>query len=270
MAAPPRTSDPRSDGELARAAQAGGDGAPSAMAAIYDRFSQPLYGFSASVLRNPTEAADAVQDVFIVAMRRIATLQDPEKLRSWLFSIARYDAMARVRKRARLDDGEVPDMASSDRSPEQLVAADEVASVVWEATLGLNERDRAIIELNVRHGLEGAELAEALSMTPSTSYVVLSRAKDQMARAVGALLLARGNRKACDELAALLIGWDGRFSPLIRKRISRHADDCDDCSRRSVAVARALSALAAVPILSPPAALRAQVLGRLALVGGSG
>ena len=106
-------SDARDDAELVRAATAGDRGA---FAAIYDRYADRLHDFCWSVLRDRDEAADATQDAFLVAAERLGQLRDPERLRPWLYAVARSQALRRVRARSRLapeeDMTDLPDPAT--------------------------------------------------------------------------------------------------------------------------------------------------------------
>src|ERR687898_841389 len=56
-----------------------------------------------------------------------------------------------------------------------LVAAERLGQVVWDAAGGLSPRDRALLDLHLRHGLEGAELGQAMNIEPGHVYVLLSR-----------------------------------------------------------------------------------------------
>jgi RNA polymerase sigma factor (sigma-70 family) len=260
--------DARDDAELVRAATAGDRGA---FAAIYDRYADRLHDFCWSVLRDRDEAADATQDAFVVAAERLGQLRDPERLRPWLYAVARSQALRRVRARSRVapeeEMTELPDPASG---PEQAAERSDLRELVWNAAAGLSERDRALLDLHLRHGLEGAELGEAMGVEPGHAYVLLSRLRDQVERSLGALLVARLGRDDCPELATLLAGWDGRFSPLIRKRVARHVDGCEVCGQRRRTAASPLALLAAVPPLPAPAHLRGRVLERIQLTGSSG
>src|SRR5262245_44227727 len=91
--------DARDDPELVRAATAGDRGA---FAAIYDRYADRLHDFCWSVLRDRDEAADATQDTFVVAAERLGQLRDPERLRPWLYAVARSQALRRARARSRV------------------------------------------------------------------------------------------------------------------------------------------------------------------------
>ena len=267
MDARPRP-DARDDAELVRAATAGDRGA---FAAIYDRYADRLHDFCWSVLRDRDEAADATQDAFLVAAERLGQLRDPERLRPWLYAVARSQALRRVRARSRVapeeEMTELPDPATG---PEQAAERSDLRELVWNAAAGLSERDRALLDLHLRHGLEGAELGQAMGVEPGHAYVLLSRLRDQVERSLGALLVARLGRDDCPDLAAILSGWDGRFTPLIRKRVARHVDACDVCSERRRTAASPLALLAAVPPMPAPAFLRDRVLERVELLSGSG
>ena len=49
----------------------------AALAAIYDRYAASLYDTAAALLRDPHEAADAVQDTFVAASQHLGQLRDP-------------------------------------------------------------------------------------------------------------------------------------------------------------------------------------------------
>jgi RNA polymerase sigma factor (sigma-70 family) len=267
MDARPRP-DARDDAELVLAAAAGDRGA---FAAIYDRYADRLHDFCWSVLRDRDEAADATQDAFLVAAERLGQLRDPERLRPWLYAVARSQALRRVRARSRVapeeEMTELPDPASG---PEQAAERSDLRELVWNAAAGLSERDRALLDLHLRHGLEGAELGQAMGVEPGHAYVLLSRLRDQVERSLGALLVARLGRDDCPDLAVILSGWDGRFTPLIRKRVARHVDACDVCGERRRTAASPLALLAAVPPMPAPAFLRDRVLERVELLSAAG
>ena len=260
--------DSRSDAELVSAAMAGDRGA---FAAIYDRYADRLHDFCWSLLRDRDEAADATQDAFLVAAERLGQLRDPERLRPWLYAVARSQALRRARARQRVvPEEEMIDRPDTAAGPERATEQADLRELVWNAAAGLSERDRALLDLHLRQGLEGAELGEAMGIPAGHAYVLLSRLRDQVERSLGALLVARLGRRDCPDLAKLLTGWDGRFSPLIRKRVARHVDDCDVCGERRRVVASPLALLAAVPPLPAPATLRDRVLEGFQLTGAHG
>jgi len=264
----PARPDARDDAQLVRAATGGDRGA---LAAIYDRYADRLHDFCWGLLRDRDEAADATQDAFLVAAERLGQLRDPERLRPWLYAVARSQALRRIRARSReAPEEEMTNLPDSATGPEQAAERSDLRQLVWDAAAGLSNRDRALLDLHLRHGLQGTELAQAMGIEPGHAYVLLSRLRDQVERSLGAFLVARLGRATCQELSAMLSGWDGRFSPLVRRRVARHVDGCEVCEPARRRLASPLALLATVPPMPAPAYLRGRVLDRVQLTSGSG
>ena len=90
----------RERGDRRRPRPQGGRGDSDALAAIYDRYGDRVFGLCMSMLRNREAAADATQDTFVAAWQRIGQLRQPERLRPWLFAIARNRVIGHTRSRA--------------------------------------------------------------------------------------------------------------------------------------------------------------------------
>jgi RNA polymerase sigma factor (sigma-70 family) len=237
-------------GALAERARAGDR---AAFAQLYDDYVERICGFCTAVLRDRDEAADATQDVFVLVAQRVSQLRDADRFHAWIFAIARHVCYRRVRQRERVQPAEIAAdiLVTEDQSTVELSAA-EAADLVWAAAAGLNERDQAVLHLNLQQGLEGEDLAAALGVQHANPYSLLHRAKEQLERAVTALLVARLGRSGCDELATMLRDWDGALTPLLRKRLARHVEGCGNC-QTTRARARQLSALGIVPLGIPSA-----------------
>jgi len=250
------------DAELVAAARSGDQ---DAFAAIYDRYADRLHDFCHSVLRDRHEAADAMQDTFVLAAPRLGQLRDPGKLRPWLFAIARHEALRRAKARGRAtptEDAGV-DVAIDASSPEDVVSGRDAGAIVWDAAAGLSERDRVLLDLHLRQGLDGQELADAIGTSADHAYVLMSRLRDQVERALGALLVARLGREECEDLQGVLEDWDGTYSPLWRKRVARHVDGCETCSAQRKKLLSPMALLAAVPLVPAPFVLREPTLDRM-------
>ncbi len=259
-----RDEAPRTDAELARRWAAGDQ---EAFAEVYRRHADALYATAVGLLGGDrAAAADALQDTLVRATTRIGQLRDPDRLRAWLFAILRNEVTNRHRHTARLtQDEELTTMAAEVADPTTGLHRAELIGLVWTAAESLQERDREVVELHLRGGLDGSELADALGVSASHGYVLVSRMKDRMERAVGALLVARVARKDCPELDRRLAGWDGRFSMEIRSKVTRHVESCDTCTRRRKALVAFDQLVAgAVPVVVAPAGLFEAIQGRVA------
>lgn len=240
-----------------------------AFAAVYDKYGNKLYDFAYSMLRQREDAADAVADSFVLVAERINQLREPERLRPWLYAIVRSECLRMLRARKRVDHGgeeQLINMADDALTPDQEAERAAMQKIVWDAAAGLADRDRALLDLHLRQGLEGAELGEAMGVTASNAYTMLNRLRAQVDRSLGALLIARLGRDDCEELDELLGDWDGTFSPLIRKRVSRHVDDCDVCGERRKKMLSPWMLLAGIPMFTAPAMLRDRVVEDTRLV----
>jgi RNA polymerase sigma factor (sigma-70 family) len=246
------------DAELAIAAASGDRGA---FADIYDRYANTLYELCRAVLGDSHEASDALHDSFVIAATRLQGLRDPSRLKPWLCAIARHESIRRSSRRARNRPSidEVLEVPVADDAARGLMAED-AASLVWESADALTDRERAVLVLNVRQGLEGAELAAAAGLPGPTVSVVLSRAKTQLAAAVRCTLLIRNGRDACAELAQIVPRKHAALDGLTRKRVARHAPSCSICSEQWNKSPEALGVLAAAPLAGAPVALRHKVL----------
>ena len=249
------------DAALVEAARRGDD---AAWAAIYDRYADKLHDHCHRILRDRDEAADALHDAFLAASRNLHQLRDPSRLRPWMYSICRHTSLRRLKARDRVDlTGAPDDMSGPDVDLDRGVRTEELTELVWAAAAGLNGRDQALLDLHLRQGLEGQDLADAMGTTLNNSYVMLSRMRDQVERSLGALLIARLGRDDCRELDQLLDGWDGHFSPLLRKRVARHVDGCATCSDKRRSVVSPLALLAAAPLVPAPGLLKARVISSI-------
>lgn len=250
------------DAALAVAAAAGDQ---LAFCAIYDRYADRLFDFCVGMLRDGDAAADCVQDVFVTAATKLGQLEDPDRLRAWLYAIARHQALARIRHRRReMPSDELPETASGDPDLASVAARHELADLIAEACGGLSDRDRTVYELAYRHGLDGPELAAALGVSHTNANTMVGRLRDGIERSLGALLVCRrvkADPSACPELAALLETWDGAFTVLMRKRIARHIDGCDVCEAERRRMVNPVALLGGVPVFLPaPAVLRDDTL----------
>jgi RNA polymerase sigma factor (sigma-70 family) len=238
----------------------------NALASIYDLYAPGLYDTAAAMLSDRHDAADMVQDVFCIAAERLNQLRDPNRLKPWLYAVLRNEVYRRTKKRKRTTPTDfqsptVPDVvAAFDPNAEGAATSfDELAELVRSAAAGLDERDRLVLELSVRQGLTGTDLADALGVSPEQSYSLVHRMRDRVEKSLGAFTVAKMGRNDCHELASIVSGWNGEFSVLIRKRVTRHIDECAICEKTRSKFAP-LALFGAAPAFLLPFGLRDKVL----------
>jgi RNA polymerase sigma factor (sigma-70 family) len=233
----------------------------SGLEAAYDRYARRLFDYCVGLLHDHDAAGDAVHDTLLVAADRAQQLRDPERLRAWLYAIARNECLRQLRQRNRLAPLEkAGDVTDDSIDLGRSVQAQQAQALVRDAVAGLNPREQEVLNLTLRHELSGAELAAALGVTTNHAHALTSKAREQLERSVGALLTARAGRADCAELDTMLANWDGVFTPLLRKRVSRHLEQCAVCGPRRAHEVRAEALFAAVPFAVLPVLLRRRVL----------
>ena len=249
------------DSEMVAAIVAGN---PEGLAEAYDRYASPLYTYCRSLLREPADAADAVQDTFVIAASRLAELRDRNRLRPWLYAVARNECHRRLRARTAqvttpLD--EMPDVTDTSADVSGEAERDELRTLLRSAVRGLNSGEQDLIELQLRQGLDAAEIAAMLGVSRNHAHALLSRARDQLEISLGALLVARSGREDCAALNTMLADWDGQLNVLMRKRINRHIENCPVCAERKKRELAPALLLGLAPLAAAvPPGLREQVL----------
>ncbi|WP_438013967.1 RNA polymerase sigma factor [Sorangium sp. So ce315] len=138
-----------------------------------------------------SDAADAVQDVFLVVHRRLPEFEGRSKITTWLYSICFHVArdrrkLAHMRRRAH-DDEPLLDCAD-DRADVGAQAERRQAIELLEIILDeLPLEQRAVFTLFELDGMGGEEVAELLDIPLGTVYSRLRLARDAFRRAVARL-----------------------------------------------------------------------------------
>ena len=84
--------------------------------------------------------------------------------------------------------------------------------------------------------------------------------RERVEKSLGALVVARQARTMCSDLERLLSDWDGTFSIPIRKRVSRHLTQCDECEERRRKLVSPIALYGAAPVLAAPLGLKDTIL----------
>ena len=126
------------------------------------------------VTRDIAVAEEATQAAWSIAWKKIGTVRDPERLRSWLVSVAVNEAKQLLRKRRRRAEVEVPTDASGE--PGGVDPATGVAAIDLRGALDrLDPDDRALLAMRYVAGFDSNELAAAIGISPSGTRNRLER-----------------------------------------------------------------------------------------------
>jgi RNA polymerase sigma factor (sigma-70 family) len=203
------------------------------LAEAYDKYADPLYKYCTASLGEPAEAADAVQDTFVIAAIRLADLREPDRLRAWLYGVARNECrrIAGPGRAVFASAQEQYVIAGAARVPEDTDHA-RLRSLLDDATTGLTPAEREVIELEMRQGLPLAEVASVVGVPRTRANALASRCREHLEASLTAVVVARAGRRDCRLLSAMLDGWDGQLTVPLRERLHRHIGRCTVCTTR--------------------------------------
>lgn len=220
----PATPADHHDLDLVRAALAR---APDAFRTIMRANNRRLYRVARSILRNDSDAEDAVQEAYCRAFERLGSFRGEASLSTWLTRIVLNEALGRLRARRPeapppQGDGrmaaEIIPFPTAQRvdDPERSMAQREILHLVERATDQLPDEFRVVFVARAIEGMSVEETAALLGLKPETVKTRLHRARRllraQLDRQIGPLLLDAfpfaGRR--CERLTSAVLrhlGW---------------------------------------------------------------
>jgi RNA polymerase sigma-70 factor (ECF subfamily) len=152
--------------------QAAQQGDRTAFGRLYDQYARLVHGIL--LARAPrSEVDDLVQDVFLLALRRLKTLRDQEAFGPWIAAIARNRATDYFRRTSIF--------AAISRNPsgdERAGASDTQlanATAALRAIRSLPDAYRETLILRLVEGMTGPEIAARSGLTPGSVRVNLCR-----------------------------------------------------------------------------------------------
>ena len=207
--APQPAAEPLTDAEVVRRVVAGDT---ALFEILIRRYNQRVYRAVRAVLRGEDEVEDAMQQAYLSAFAHLGQFAERAQFSTWLIRIAVNEALARLRKRGRVDwEMEMPELESSAPSPEEQAQTSQIRAVVEQELDALPGTYRTVLVLRDVEGLSTAEAAEALGVSEDVVKTRLHRARgmvrEGLARRAGETLQAVypfGNAR-CDRVTAAVM-----------------------------------------------------------------
>lgn len=139
-----------------------------------------VFRFALSLAKQESDACDLTQESFYLLAAKGRQVEDPSKLKSWLFTTCYREFLRRERRRARapqvelsLVEDELPNVA-----PDQISQLD--GAMVMRALQQLDELYRVPVTLFYLRGESYKEIAALLGVPLGTVMSRLARGKDQL------------------------------------------------------------------------------------------
>jgi RNA polymerase sigma-70 factor (ECF subfamily) len=114
---------------------------------LVKRHEQAVYGMGLSFFRNPEDAADFTQEVFLKAYHNLPRFEGRSRFSTWLYKIAYNTAVNRVSRRKEYHSLAEDETAAGDLTPEQALLRAAAREAVAVAVKELPERYRICVDL---------------------------------------------------------------------------------------------------------------------------
>ena len=166
--------------------EAGRRAEDAAISALVDQYAAVLYRVAYSVLRNSTDAEDAVQEAFLRVLRHRHSLAEVRDHRVWLIRIVWNIVLDRKRRaKTRPETDDISELArvlpSTGLSAEERAAAAQHHAHVLACVDRLPAKERQVLTLSAYEELSSVEIASVLGITESSVRSRLFRARNLMA-----------------------------------------------------------------------------------------
>src|SRR5450631_2761398 len=158
----------------------------AALGALVEQYASTLYRVAFSVLRNASDAEDAVQEAFLRVLRHRDTLEEIRDHRVWLIRIVWNIVLDRKRRaKTRPETDDVSELArvlpAAGLSAEQIASAAQHHAHVLSCMEQLPVNEREVLMLSAFEELSSVEIASILDITESSVRSRLFRARNIMA-----------------------------------------------------------------------------------------
>ena len=152
---------------------------------VIREFAPALARVVASYERDRALREELLQEIFIAIVSALPRLQDPAKLKPFVFRIAHNRAVRHIQQRVRepKTGAEPGEIAAEDPGHEQAMIASERSEKLLEAIRDLTLPHRQVITL-LLEDLTYAEIADALGISEANVGIRINRAKQQLKEAL--------------------------------------------------------------------------------------
>jgi RNA polymerase sigma-70 factor (ECF subfamily) len=171
--------------EITNVVERARDGDRSAYGELVERFQPTVYALALARLRNPNEAQELVQEVFIHAMKKLGQLRDAHCFAGWLRQIAERMAINRLTRRGPVRGAEpavLENVQAAAASPlDELVRMEQKAQL-WAGLDRLKPVDRATLVAFYIHGRSLKEMSREFETPIGTIKRRLHVARNRLRR----------------------------------------------------------------------------------------
>ncbi|NYI82037.1 RNA polymerase sigma-70 factor (ECF subfamily) [Saccharopolyspora hordei] len=191
----------RSDAELI-AAHTNGD--PHAFSELFRRHRDRLWAVALRTMRDPEDAADALQDAMISAFRNASSFRAESQVTTWLHRIVVNACLDRIRRKQARPTVPLPEAGPAEPAvPRDAIAEQDTKMAVQDALAELPEDQRTAIVLVDVEGYSVAEAAAVFGIAEGTVKSRCARGRAKLAKLLGHLRNPSADANVPDDAIAM-------------------------------------------------------------------
>lgn len=157
------------------------DGDQEAFYQLYRNTDRTIYSFILSILKNPQDAEEVMQETYLKVWTNASSYQSQGKPLAWMFTIARNLCYMRFRDQKHQADVGLDELNGEEMGEVCLPLEQMADAIVLKAALSiLKEDERQIVLLHASAGLKHREVAAGLQMPLATVLSKYNRAMKKL------------------------------------------------------------------------------------------
>jgi RNA polymerase sigma-70 factor (ECF subfamily) len=169
------------------------DGDLPAFEQLVEKYKQPVLNLMFRMLRDPSEAEDLAQAVFVRVFQSASRYEPSAKFSTWIYTIARHVCLNEIRRRSRHPSLSI-DSSQTDReeaapfqfqdhksfTPTQAILHSELEAKIQQALDQLPDKQRLALLLCRQEELSYEQIADVLGLSLSATKSLIHRARETL------------------------------------------------------------------------------------------
>lgn len=147
---------------------------------IVSRYTDKIYRLTLKITRNPSDAEEVLQEVFLILIEKLYTFREDSKFSTWLYRVAANASYLNLKAKKKYvnnviledyapydEDGILKGIQTKDWSnlPDEVLLSQERAEIIEKAVNELPEPYRVVFHLRDVEGLKNEEVGEILGLS---------------------------------------------------------------------------------------------------------
>ena len=141
------------------------------------QYESNMYGLAMTILKNPDDSSDAVQNAVLIAYEQLDTLRNPDRFKSWILQILVNECRKMLRSKKNLTDDEGLEAVTA--APEDGITP-ETKIALNECVSSLDEPYRTVIRLFYYEEMSIKEISRITGNSSAAVRKQLQRGREML------------------------------------------------------------------------------------------